>query len=90
MRYLAYKDVTTWDQTQWNQHQNMTPLNPDVAKGLNFGLVFIQYFVYARSEDIYFSKWQSDFTISRGFYFRETPHPQSFAKIEPLPKFPKL
>ena len=32
--------------------KNMAPLNPYVAKGLNFGLVFIQYFVHASSEDM--------------------------------------
>ena len=31
----------------------------------------------------YISKRQSNFVISRGFYFRETPHPRSLAKINP-------
>ena len=30
------------------------------------------------------------FVISRGFYFRETPHPRSFAKIKPSRNFPNL
>ena len=32
----------------------------------------------------------NDRVISREFYFRETPHARSFAKIKPLRKFPNL
>ena len=35
-----------------------------------------------------YHKWQSDFAISRGFYFHETSHMRSFAKIKPSQKFP--
>ena len=35
-------------------------------------------------------KQQGDFGISRGFYFHETSHMQSFVKIKPLRKFPNL
>ena len=35
-------------------------------------------------------KGQSDFGLSRGFYFHETSHMRSFAKIKPLQKFPNL
>ena len=38
----------------------------------------------------YISKQQSDFGISREFYFHETSHMQSFMKIKPLRKFPNL
>ena len=40
----------------------------------------------------YISKQQSDFAISRGFYFHETSHMHmwSFAKIKPSRKFPNL
>ena len=36
------------------------------------------------------SKGQRGFAISRGFYFCETPHPRSLAKIKPSRKFPNL
>ena len=38
----------------------------------------------------YINKRQSDFAISRGFYFHETSHMQSFAKIKSSRKFPNL
>ena len=38
----------------------------------------------------YINKRQSDFDISRGFYFHETSHMRSFAKIKSSRKFPNL
>ena len=38
----------------------------------------------------YINKRQSDFAISRGFYFHETSHMRSFAKIKSSRKFPNL
>ena len=38
----------------------------------------------------YISKRQSDFAISRGFYFHETSHMRSFEKINSSRKFPNL
>ena len=35
---------------------------------------------------MYISKGQSDFVISRGFYFHETSHMQTFVKIKPSRK----
>ena len=38
----------------------------------------------------YINKRQSDFAISREFYFHEISHMRSFAKIKPSRKFPNL
>ena len=38
----------------------------------------------------YINKRQSDFAISRGFYFHETSHMRSFGKIKSSRKFPNL
>ena len=40
--------------------------------------------------DLPISVVDSDFAISRGFYFHETSHMRSFAKIKPSRKFPNL
>ena len=36
------------------------------------------------------SKCQSNFAMSQGFYFQETSHLRSYAKIKPSQKFPNL
>ena len=38
----------------------------------------------------YINKGQSDFAILQGFYFHETSHMRSFAKIKSSQKFPNL
>ena len=39
---------------------------------------------------IYLHRYKTDFAISRGFYFCETPHLRSFAKIKTLAKISEL
>ena len=52
--------------------------------------------IYATSKFVtrvcftYISKRQSDFAISREFYYHEASHIRSFAKIKPSRKFPNL
>ena len=40
--------------------------------------------------NLYISKQQSDFAVSRGFYFHEILHVRSFAKLKPSRKLPNL
>ena len=52
--------------------------------------IFVTLKIRTRAWFTYISKQKSYLGISQGFYFQETSHMRSFAKIKPSQKFPNL